>query len=178
MFKHSELNEFLIKPLQRICKYPLMLEKLVKHTPPTDPTYPNLVEGLACSSRILTAMNAAMHLRDKAKQALRLHGQVEDWKGHEISTFGQLLLTENFTVCKNDQDREYHVYLFESILLCCKEVPIPTKGKLGKSNSLLKKNKEMDTTKPATRSEPSLQLKGRIYMANITGAYFSNSIRT
>ena len=43
---------------------------------------------------------------------------------------------------KMDIDREYHVFLFEKIILCCKEVVPNANGtirKSSKNNSILKK---------------------------------------
>ncbi|EGC43164.1 rho guanyl nucleotide exchange factor [Histoplasma capsulatum var. duboisii H88] len=53
----------------------------------------------------------------------------------------------------------YHIYLFERILLCCKDV-----------NPNKQKTKLMSKDKPnaAPKGKPRLQLKGRIYMANVT----------
>lgn len=55
---------------------------------------------------------------------------------------------------------QYHIYLFERILLCCKDInPNKQKAKLTISKD-----------KPAApiKGKPRLQLKGRIYMANVT----------
>ncbi|KAL2368895.1 hypothetical protein RJ035_000795 [Blastomyces gilchristii] len=53
----------------------------------------------------------------------------------------------------------YHIYLFERILLCCKD-----------ANLNKQKTKLMSKDKPnaAPKGKPRLQLKGRIYMANVT----------
>jgi len=79
-------------------------------------------------------------------------------------------------VTKSEVDREYHVFLFEKIILCCKEAfPVPPNGKkVGKSNSLLKKQ-----SVPSPLSLPGgsgqtkkkntpLFLKGRIFLNNVT----------
>ena len=54
---------------------------------------------------------------------------------------------------------QYKVYLFERILLCCKEID-PNKPK----------NKMLATKKPLVdkKGKPKLQLKGRIFMQNVT----------
>ena len=54
---------------------------------------------------------------------------------------------------------QYKVYLFERILLCCKEVN-PNKSK----------NKMLATKQPLVdkKGKPKLQLKGRIFMQNVT----------
>lgn len=54
---------------------------------------------------------------------------------------------------------QYKVYLFERILLCCKEIN-PNKPK----NKMLAKNQPLVDKK----GKPKLQLKGRIFMQNVT----------
>lgn len=53
---------------------------------------------------------------------------------------------------------QYRIYLFETILLCCKDI-----------NPLKQKNKMM-MSKPLVdrRGKPRMQLKGRIFMQNVT----------
>lgn len=55
---------------------------------------------------------------------------------------------------------QYEIYLFECILLCCKEVQ-PNKSK--------EKKDKTKSTIPKTRNKNNkLQLKGRIFMTNVT----------
>ena len=58
----------------------------------------------------------------------------------------------------DDSDSQYKVFLFDRILLCCKEMnPNKSKNKmLGNKSAFDKKGK------------PKLQLKGRIFMQNVT----------
>ena len=61
---------------------------------------------------------------------------------------------------------QYKIYLFERILLCCKEIN-PNKAK----NKMLSSNKPLVDKK----GKPKLQLKGRIFMQNVTDvAYIMN----
>lgn len=56
--------------------------------------------------------------------------------------------------------QQYHIYLFQRILLCCKDVnPNKQKSKLIGSK---------DKPSANFKGKPRLQLKGRIYMANVT----------
>lgn len=50
---------------------------------------------------------------------------------------------------------QYKIYLFEMILLCCKELSA-------------KKAKNMNRSATAKNGKPKLQLKGRIFMQNVT----------
>lgn len=107
-----------------------------------------------------------------------LEGRIEDWKGHHLSNFGDLLLDDVFLVTKSEVDREYHVFLFEKIILCCKEaLQVPANGKkVNKTNSLLKKQVvPTPLSLPGGGGQPKkkgtpLLLKGRIFLNNVTQA--------
>ncbi|GAA97155.1 uncharacterized protein L969DRAFT_91996 [Mixia osmundae IAM 14324] len=157
-----ELPFFLIKPIQRICKYPLLLQQLVKTTDGGSPYYGEVKEGLESIKRVTDKVNETKRQMENDLAVVELGRRVEDWKGHEISTFGNLLLEDTFMVIKNEAEREYHVYLFERIILCCKEATTVGKKK-DKSNSILKKP-------PANKRRTSLQLKGRIFINNVISA--------
>jgi cell division control protein 24 len=89
---------------------------------------------------------------------------VEDWKGHEVEKFGDLWLDDHFTVTKADSPRDYHVFLFEKMMLCCKEV-VPERKK-GKNSTMLRKDK----TASKGPEKKRLALKGRIFVSNINRA--------
>ena len=108
-----------------------------------------------------------------------LQSRIDDWKGHHLENFGELLLDDIFVVTKSDIDREYHVFLFEKIILCCKEAPsmaLNGRSKVGKSNSLLKKQvAPPPLSLPGGVGQPvkkntQLLLKGRIFLGNVTQA--------
>lgn len=169
-----ELPTFMIKPVQRICKYPLLLEQLLKKTPEDAPRYQELEDGLEVMRRITDKVNETSRLQENAQLVKELEWRVEDWKGHNIKTFGLLLLSDVFMVAKSDTEREYHVYLFEKILLCCKELAPAAQKKGNKNNSLLKQKNGGPPTAGGKKVKSTLQLKGRIFINNVTGA-FANS---
>ncbi|KDE06306.1 hypothetical protein MVLG_03346 [Microbotryum lychnidis-dioicae p1A1 Lamole] len=163
----SELAPLLIKPVQRICKYPLLLGQLVKNTPESSPYYLELQAGHAAIMRVTDRVNETKRREDMHQAVLDLGSRVDDWKGHDINSFGELLLMEPFVVIKNDTEREYIIYLFERIILCCKEAPPnPKDKKNSKSNSMIRR--PIPTS--STRRPTMLLLKGRIFINNVTGA--------
>lgn len=172
-----ELPTFLIKPVQRICKYPLLLESLLKKTPADAPYYQELVDGLQVIRRITDKVNETRRVQENIQIVRDLEERVEDWKGHNISTFGSLLLSDIFMVSKSETEREYHVYLFEKILLCCKEVMPNAPKKNSKSNSLLKA-KTVTPTPPGKKPRTTLQLKGRIFINNVTSAIANSKVNS
>ncbi len=70
------------------------------------------------------------------------------------------------------------MFLFEKIILCCKEVPLNAPNgskKTGKNGSLLKKQAapaplSLQGSAPSSRKTTPLVLKGRIFLGNVTQA--------
>ncbi|QRV96481.1 Rho guanine nucleotide exchange factor scd1 [Ceratobasidium sp. AG-Ba] len=176
----GELPMFLIKPIQKICKYHLQLHDLIKRAnKATYPWYDELEQGIAVAKRIADQANETQRKVENRNTVKALEARVEDWKGHHLPNFGELLLDEVFVVTKADVDREYHVFLFEKIILCCKEVlPMDAKkggkGAMGKTNSMLRK--QPTGGMPGTpllgpggpKKKTPLLLKGRIFLNNVT----------
>ncbi|KAF8149558.1 rho guanine nucleotide exchange factor scd1 [Crassisporium funariophilum] len=175
----GELPGMLIKPIQRICKYPLLLKELLKPcTPEFYPHYDELKRGQEATKRIADKINEAQRRAENDQTVKSLHTRIDDWKGHHLENFGELLLDDVFVVTKSDIDREYHVFLFEKIILCCKEaLAQPIKGGKGtnKNGSILKKQlTPLPLTLPGgngkTQKNTPLLLKGRIFLGNVTQA--------
>ncbi|KAF8867737.1 Dbl homology domain-containing protein [Gymnopilus junonius] len=175
----GELPGLLIKPIQRICKYPLLLDSLIKAcSPSTYPHYEELKRGSEAAKRITDKINEAQRHAENEQTVKSLHSRIDDWKGHHLENFGELLLDDIFVVTKSDIDREYHVFLFERIILCCKEATqqLSKNGKgQGKNGSILKKQPAPPPlTLPggfgSSQKNTPLLLKGRIFLGNVTQA--------
>ncbi|KAF2866971.1 Pleckstrin homology domain-containing protein [Massariosphaeria phaeospora] len=158
----THLTSFLLKPFQRLAKYPLLLKELRDKGDLDEGRKSDISSGMEAASAVLHRTNAAIAREERVEAVEELKTLVEDWKGHRIEGFGDLLLYGNFTVLKGEsmnaknEERDYKIYLFEMILLCCKEM-----------NPNKKKNTMMN--KPVTKNgKPKLQLKGRIFMQNVT----------
>lgn len=159
----ATLSGFLMKPFQRLSKYPLLLKELRDKCEAEDHIKEDISAGMAAATSILERANAAIDKEQRLLAFEDLQSQVEDWKGHDPQQFGELLLNGTFTVVKadgkNDDSKDYKIYLFERILLCCKELyPSKQKGNL------------INLNRPSTdrKSKPKMLLKGRIFMQNVT----------
>lgn len=159
----SVLLGFLSKPFQRLTKYPMLLDELRKKGGLDPERQKDLEDGAGKARSILQQTNEVMAKEARIGAVTELQHRVEDWKGHKIDHFGELLLYGNYTVLKGEGakevEREYKVYLFERILLCCKEI-----------NPNKPKNKMLGPSKPLVdkKGKLKLQLKGRIFMQNVT----------
>ncbi|KAL1604200.1 Guanine nucleotide exchange factor for Cdc42p [Nothophoma quercina] len=157
------LTSFLLKPFQRLTKYPLLLSQLQKNGDLDEQRKEDLARGIEAASSVLAGTNDAIAREERVEAVEELKTLVEDWKGHRIEGFGDLLLYGQFTVLKGDsmssknEEREYKIYLFEMILLCCKEINVNKPKNKMSTRSLVTKD-----------GKPKLQLKGRIFMQNVT----------
>lgn len=152
----NTLDGFLLKPMQRLVKYPLLLKDLAKKS--EDPEVKDdLQTGCDAAERVLQKANEAVN-RDLLDESLEeLIGRVDDWKSHKVESFGKLLLHGVYGVItgKSDQEKDYEIYLFECILLCCKEASA-------------KKDRTRSQGPKIRNRSAKLQLKGRIFMTNVT----------
>lgn len=110
---------FLIKPVQRLTKYPLLLrvgflhnhsltvaddaQDLIKHTDALQAEDQGLPQGLEAIEAIAQQINEAIRKSENVQVVHDLFGRVEDWKGHRRDQFGELLLHGQFLVIKGDQ---------------------------------------------------------------------------
>lgn len=143
------------------------------------PYVSDVKEGFEASKRFTARVNEAQRRADNIATVKALERRVIDWKNHHIGNFGALKLDDMFSVNKSDVDRDYHVFLFEKIILCCKEPPAPgsnnasTLKKVKKSDSILKKGGSVSSppvplSAQAKKSTGPLMLKGRIFLSNVT----------
>jgi cell division control protein 24 len=127
-----------------------------------------LISGHEVTKRMAESVNETIRQHSNISIVAELQFRVKDWKGHHISEFGNLLLEGRFVVTKGDLNRDYEVYLFEKMILCCKEIVPDKKDKrAGKSGSLLKKQNADKYISGPPKKNP-LSLKGRIYVNNLT----------
>ena len=62
----------------------------------------DISKGIEAASAVLERTNAAIDREERVEAVEELKTLVEDWKGHRIEGFGDLLLHGQFTVLKGD----------------------------------------------------------------------------
>lgn len=104
----NTLDGFLLKPMQRLVKYPLLLKDLNKKTEDEE-TKADLVAGCEAAERVLQKANEAVN-RDLLDEAVEdLVGRVDDWKSHRVEQFGPLLLHGVYGVITGKTEQEKDV---------------------------------------------------------------------
>lgn len=98
----TSLCSFLMKPFQRLTKYPLLLEQLYKKGDLDEGRRQDLLNGMNAAQGVLSRTNKAVDKEEKVEAVQELKQRVEDWKGHRVEAFGELLLYGTFTVLKSE----------------------------------------------------------------------------
>ncbi|KAG0260847.1 hypothetical protein BG011_001600 [Mortierella polycephala] len=146
------INSHLIKPVQRICKYPLFMHELIKLTDPDHRHYRELVDGQAAIKRVAENINETNRRQENQVIAQALQYKVEWKEGELVSDFGALLLHDTL-LNPRGPDTALEVYLFEKILVCCQ--------------SIVSRKKPSKPLMRGTKPKPTLDMNGRIYINNI-----------
>eukprot|EP01104_Vermistella_antarctica_P020636 TRINITY_DN8912_c0_g1_i1.p1 TRINITY_DN8912_c0_g1~~TRINITY_DN8912_c0_g1_i1.p1 ORF type:complete len:477 (+),score=114.02 TRINITY_DN8912_c0_g1_i1:90-1433(+) len=71
-----EFESFLIKPVQRICKYPLLLREVLKYTPDTHPDYAPLVEALDKLGEVASDINESKRMAEEQVKILEIQESI------------------------------------------------------------------------------------------------------
>lgn len=66
----------------------------------------DLAEGRQAAESILGRADEALGKEARLEAVSELQGRVEDWKGHKIDHFGELLLYGSYTVLKGEGAKE------------------------------------------------------------------------
>ncbi|KAG7929805.1 hypothetical protein KL925_000547 [Ogataea polymorpha] len=156
-----ELQSFLIKPVQRLCKYPLLLQELLRLTDPSWPNYSELHLALLSSKEVANKINESQRKSENIQLTKELHDRVVDWKGYSLANAGELLYANQVTVKDlltdgHSSEKEVHCYLFEKLVFFFKEA--------GHKSRLAQKLKASSV--PATQNPP-LSLSGIVYINKI-----------
>ncbi|KAH6912989.1 Dbl homology domain-containing protein [Coprinopsis sp. MPI-PUGE-AT-0042] len=120
----SDLRHLRVYPLSRYFRYPMFFSDLTLATIRNDTGLhlEDLRQGHKATNRVCAKV--AQEQRQVTKQRIikALTTRVVDWKGHQVETFGELLLWDTICVTlKSQRDRDYWVLLFDKIILCLRE---------------------------------------------------------
>lgn len=175
MDPQTELPSFLIKPVQRICKYPLLLRELLKSTDAKDEQkLEELEHAYECMNRVVAIVNELQRKAENSKIVDALEQNVEDWKGFNVREFGSLLLDKVIFMARHDTEKEVHMFLFERIMICCKQNKKEKKKSLTFMRSSRKSSNGSIHSQSGVGRINNYQLRGGISMSQIEGCVASN----
>lgn len=175
------LQSFIIKPIQRLCKYPLLLKELIKaYTDVSDATYFNeLLMANAAMKEVANQVNEAQRRSENIGYLQNLVDRVKNWRGFNLREQGELLYHSTVSIKDGDSDKEYVAYLFERIIFFFIETSGPDKSKEKKKRDLLGSRKKLNSNPMSgstanlleslngVKDSSTLELKGRVYISEI-----------
>src|SRR5690606_15343253 len=83
------LQDYLIKPVQRICKYPLLFKELLKCTPQDHPDYWALEATLVKLEEVAHSVNQSKAQSEQQRRLLEIQSRLD---GYDVSLALLLLL--------------------------------------------------------------------------------------
>lgn len=183
-----ELQSYILKPIQRLCKYPLLLKELIKTSQETFSSTDDLLDAaFASHNELLAAQEAMKEVANRVNEAQRraenveylrkLVERVKNWRGFNLKDQGELLYHGIVGVRDADTEKEYVAYLFEKIIFFFIELDKDKekhekKFKLGLrkvSGAGLSSSTAnlLESINNGTNDSSPLELKGRVYILEI-----------
>ncbi|KAM4822332.1 phosphatidylinositol 3,4,5-trisphosphate-dependent Rac exchanger 2 protein isoform X1 [Urocitellus parryii] len=115
------LEGYLVTPIQRICKYPLLLKELLKRTPRKHSDYVAVMEALQAMKAVCSNINEAKRQMEKLEVLEEWQSHIEGWEGSNITdTCTEMLMCGVLLKISSGNIQERVFFLFDNLLVYCK----------------------------------------------------------
>ncbi|XP_061559623.1 pleckstrin homology domain-containing family G member 3-like isoform X2 [Phycodurus eques] len=112
------LGSYLLKPVQRILKYHLLLQEIAKHFDPKEEGYEVVEEAIVTMTSVAWYINDMKRKHEHAVRLQEVQSLLLNWKGPDLTTYGELVLEGTFKVHRAKNERT--LFLLERVLLITK----------------------------------------------------------
>ncbi|EGV99770.1 Pleckstrin-likey domain-containing family G member 3 [Cricetulus griseus] len=120
LLQHSlPLGSYLLKPVQRILKYHLLLQEIAKHFDEEEDGFEVVVDAIDTMTCVAWYINDMKRRHEHAVRLQEIQSLLINWKGPDLTTFGELVLEATFRVHRVRNERTF--FLFDKILLITKK---------------------------------------------------------
>ncbi|EGG21666.1 pleckstrin domain-containing protein [Cavenderia fasciculata] len=120
--KKLDLRSYLIQPVQRITRYHMLLDELLKHTDASHPDYGNLADALDKMKRVTSEANEAIKRSENRAKVMEIQkmfvGDIDIVAAHRSFVFEGVLTKVCRKACK-----KRNVFLFSDLLLYGSSMP-------------------------------------------------------
>uniref|UniRef100_A0A9J8C935 Pleckstrin homology domain-containing family G member 3-like n=1 Tax=Cyprinus carpio carpio TaxID=630221 RepID=A0A9J8C935_CYPCA len=113
------LGSYLLKPVQRILKYHLLLQEIAKHFDPEQDGYDVVIEAIDSMTGVAWYINDMKRKHEHAVRLQEIQSLLINWKGPDLTTYGELVLEGTFHVHRAKNERT--LFLFDKMLLITKK---------------------------------------------------------
>ncbi|XP_046400148.1 uncharacterized protein LOC124166600 [Ischnura elegans] len=112
------LGSYLLKPVQRILKYHLLLQNIVKHFGKESEGYRDIADALSAMTGIAHHINEMKRKHEHSIRVQEIQSLLYGWEGEDLTTFGELCAEGAFRMYGAKALR--HAFLFDRMLLLTK----------------------------------------------------------
>ncbi|XP_072284629.1 pleckstrin homology domain-containing family G member 3 isoform X2 [Pyxicephalus adspersus] len=113
------LGAYLLKPVQRILKYHLLLQEIAKHFDVDKEGYEVVEEAIETMTGVAWYINDMKRKHEHAVRQQEIQSLLLNWKGMDLTTYGELVLEGTFRVQRARSERTF--FLFDKALLITKK---------------------------------------------------------
>lgn len=170
------LPTMLFTPIQRIMRYPMLLKSLLKYTPEIWPHHVELVQAEEAMGKMMSDVNEMKRKADNKSVTRDLDSRIKDWRHLSLPELGELHLSGTFPILNishpSGEEFEYSLYLFDRLLLCCRE-----RAQNHKKSTLTKMRPSGASVSSRNSQGRSLTLdiRGRIFMAYVKNVSYAKA---
>ncbi|KAM3861070.1 pleckstrin homology domain-containing family G member 1 [Diretmus argenteus] len=118
--RHSlPLGSYLLKPVQRILKYHLLLHEIANHMEKDTETYEVVQEAIDTMQRVAWHINDMKRKHEHSVRLQEIQSLLTNWKGPDLIGYGELVLEGTFRLQRAKNERT--LFLFDKLLLVTKK---------------------------------------------------------
>ena len=119
------LGAYLLKPVQRILKYPLLIKSMLKKAFTVNYKqfatngYQEMKEAFDCMSQVAEEINLMKRKHELTLHINEIQSMLIGWNGLDLNCYGELILEEQLKI--KGYRKERHIFLFEKLFLVTKK---------------------------------------------------------
>uniref|UniRef100_A0A8C3RDM9 Pleckstrin homology and RhoGEF domain containing G1 n=1 Tax=Cyanoderma ruficeps TaxID=181631 RepID=A0A8C3RDM9_9PASS len=118
--QHSlPLGSYLLKPVQRILKYHLLLHEIENHLDKDTEGYDIVLDAIDTMQRVAWHINDMKRKHEHAIRLQEIQSLLTNWKGPDLTSYGELVLEGTFRIQRAKNERT--LFLFDKMLLITKK---------------------------------------------------------
>ncbi|XP_072425344.1 pleckstrin homology domain-containing family G member 3-like isoform X2 [Chiloscyllium punctatum] len=117
--RNLPLGSYLLKPVQRILKYHLLLQEIAKHFDASQEGYEVIEEAIDTMTGVAWYINDMKRKHEHSIRLQEVQSLLINWNGPDLTTYGELVLEGTFRIHRAKNERT--LFLFDKVLLLAKK---------------------------------------------------------
>ncbi|KAJ3011965.1 UNVERIFIED_CONTAM: cytochrome c oxidase subunit 1, partial [Siphonaria sp. JEL0065] len=118
--RQLDLGGFLIKPVQRICKYPLLLKEIIKNTDENHREYPILKLALETIQAIISQVNDGARAAEGVRKMVEVQSSFTE-KLNLITPTRYLVREDSLNLIRGDSKKARKLFLFNDLVILARK---------------------------------------------------------